>query len=480
MSLRTTGRVLAVSALTVGSLSWPGVAVRADDVRTDTKLAGFGVTVEADALRVLLDDPKLEIPHPTGTAVLEADPNYTLASVSAGPNAHAITSTVWPGNLLGEGLAQVANGAPEYPLKGEALYPDKPYEDDGPGNGQLGHASAEGLVARATAGAAPADQPGQLTIGTANAVSSAQVDDKDVAVGTAFSAVKDVDLLAGIVHIGSVTTNLTTKADGHSTSATSTTTVTGLTIAGQAFTVDDKGLHAAGNGTPLQPLGTPQQVKDALGISVESVTASTTKTSNGISRVAGGLVIKVDTAPLRKVLSPATNVVNPVLNGLISQMPAQMQGNLYYFVKATPNITFVFGEANASSAATLPISFSFPPPTFPTGPGLGGPIGNPGTGTLSPGGSSVPPSLDPIPPGVVGAPPMTASGHPLPTVNASSAEDAGFSGVSGGLLVGALAVSGLIGWGLLRFLGLAGGGLLGIGCRLGAPTSVPDLRSVTA
>jgi hypothetical protein len=42
-----------------------------------------------------------------------------------------------------------------------------------------------------------------------------------------------------------------------------------------------------------------------------------------------------------------------------------------------------------------------------------------------------------------------------------------------------LLLSGLIGWGLLRFLALAGGALP-FGCRLGAPTSVPNLRSVTA
>src|SRR3982750_762081 len=112
-TMRTCARFAAVSALTLAWLPLGG-PIQADTVRTDTKLAGFSVGVEASPLRILIDDPKLQIPRPTGSAALEADPNYTLATVSAGPNAHALTSTLWPGNVLGAGLAQVADGAPAY------------------------------------------------------------------------------------------------------------------------------------------------------------------------------------------------------------------------------------------------------------------------------------------------------------------------------------------------------------------------------
>src|SRR4051794_7534152 len=148
-SLRSGARVAAVSLLTVAGLPLGG-PVSAADVRTDTKLAGFFVSVEASPLRILLDDPKLEIPHPPDTAVLEADPNYTLASVASGPNARAVAATFWPGNLLGEGFAQL--GSPTaYPLKAEARYPDKPYTDSGKDGGQLSNAAANGLDATATA-----------------------------------------------------------------------------------------------------------------------------------------------------------------------------------------------------------------------------------------------------------------------------------------------------------------------------------------
>lgn len=474
--VRSASRVAVVSALVVGSVPVGGL-VHADDVRTDTKLAGFAVTVEATPLRVLLDDPKLEVPRDPGTAVLEADPNYTLASVKAGPNAHAITSTLWPGNLIGAGLVTLTNGT-AYPLKGEARYPDKPYEQAGPDGGQLSSAKAEGLEATAVADGTPTDKPGEVMVGGVHAISNATVDAKDVAVGTATSAVHDVDLLGGTIHIGSVVSTLTTKADGKKPVSSGTTTVSGLTIAQQSFSVDDKGLHAAGNGAGLPGLETPAQVRDTLGITAKLIDQTTAPTVNGTSRTAGGLVITVNTGPLRKALSPVTGQLNPVLVGLIGNLPPDQQGNFYYFLKATPTITFVFGAANASSAATLPLKLTFPGfgnPVFPTVPGST--IGTGPVPGVAPGGTAD------IPPGAI-APPIV-DGKPVPpTVNGSGLTLAGnsgdgFSGIGAGYVALALAGAALAGWGLLRFLGLTGG-LLGIGCRLGAPTSVPNLRSVTA
>lgn len=476
-SLRTCARLAAAFALTVAWLP-AGGPVQAEAFDTETSLAGFSVGVEATPLRILLDDPKLEIPRPTGSAALEADPNYTLAAVSAGPNALAITSTLWPGNLLGTGLAQVAPNAPPYPVKGEARYPDKPYAANGVDGGALSGARAEGLLATATADGTPTNKPGQVTVGGATSTSTATVDGKDVAVGSALSAVKDVALLGGIITIDSVTTRLVTRADGTTPASSGSTTVEGVTIAGQAFTVDDKGLSAGGQGSSLPPVSTPQQVKDLLGISAVVMPQTTTKTGNGVSRVAGGLVVTVNTGPLRAALGPVTGQVNPVLNQVISQLPPEMQGQLYYLVKATPSVTFIFGAANSASAATLPISFDFPPPAFPS---IGGVVG--GVPAGSPGGPTAvgaPPPLagtgvqSVVPP--VAAQPLVPA---LGTANVASARATGVGGVGAGQVLAGLLASGLIGWGLLRFLALAGGALP-YGCRLGAPTSVPRLRRVMA
>lgn len=484
-SLRAAGRVGAVSVLAVGLLPFGGT-VHADDIRTDTKLGGFAVSVEAAPVRILLDDPKLEIPHPTGTAVAEGDPNYTLASVAAGPNAHAITSTLWPGNLFGEGLGAITGG-PAYPLKGEARYPDKPYTANGVDGGSLSGARAEGLFATATADGTPTNKPGQVTIGGATSTSTATVDAKDVARGTATSAVHDVSLLAGLIHIGTVTTTLEASADGKKPAAKGTTVVSGLTIAGQGFSVDDKGLHAGPTSNGLPPLMTPAQLA-AAGITAQAINQTTTKTGNGIDRDASGLVIRVDTAPLRAAtngpLSPLYDALRSVIGqGPWGSVPPQIpspEGNLYYLLKATPNITFQFGAATSSAAATLPLSFSFPPPSFPSAPGglasgtvPGGVLpGNPGSAsTPTLGGTLAPSVATPGAPGPVVQAPGTAP--------AAASSPTGSGGIGALWPLAAVAASAGIGWLLLRLLGMTGG-VLGLGCRLGAPTSVPNLRSVTA
>jgi hypothetical protein len=485
--LQAGARVAVVTALVVGSLPLGGLG-HAADIRTDTKLAGFAVSTEASPLRVLLDDPKLDVPHDPGTAVAEGDPNYTLASVTAGPNARALTSTLWPGNLLGEGLGQLAGT--NYPIKGEARYPDKPYSSPGVDRGVVSSADALGLDALAKADGTPTNKPGQVTIGDITSRSHATVTTKDQALGEAFSAVKDIDLLGGVIHVGAVTTAITTQADGKKAVSTGSTTVTGLTIAGQAFTVDDKGLHAAGNGSALPSLATPAQVSQTLGISATALEQTVNTTRNGVSRAAGGLVIDINTGPLRALLSPVTGVTNPLLNGLIGSLPAQAQqaqGQLYYLVKATPHITFVLAQANASAAATQPLSFTFPSfgaPAFPTAPGAVAPGGAAlgSTGAPNPAsGAVITPSIATIPGGSAVVPRLAdqGGGSPVfqPTI-AGSSTDAGFTGIGAGPVLGALVGSAALGWLLLRFLGLAGG-VLGLGCRLGAPTSVPNLRSVT-
>ena len=477
--------LVTVLALT-GAAASVGAPASGETIRTDTTLGGFSIAVEAAPFKVLLDDPSLPIPRPEDAEVVAADPAYSAAFLDTGPNARAIGSSLWPGGLFGTGLPQVADGAPEYPVKAEALYPDKPYHATSvvDPTGALMNATALGLDALGTAKATPADTPGDVvSVGTVTSTSKATVDDKGNAIGTAVSRVSDVDLLGGIIHVGSVTTDLMTRGDGKKGASAGTTRVAGLTIAGQGFTVDEKGLHAAGSDTPL-PGVTVDQLQEQLGIRVEGISQTSSSGKESASRSASGLRIVVNTLPLKTALKPVTGPLYGPVATIVSSIPDPRSSYLFYLLNATPKITFVLGAGNSSTAATLPLAFDpgqFPPP--PVG-GLTPPVtgvgpGTSGTPPLDTGTTGTPPLVSGDPP--VLPPSGDGAGVPGPTVltpQASASEEQPFSGVGAGGVLLALAAAGALAVGLVRLQGLALlGGVLGAGCRLGAPSSIPDLRT---
>lgn len=463
-------RALLAVLILAGAMSAVGAPAVGDTIRTESGLGGFSVAMSAAPLAILLDDESLPIPRPPDTAVVEADANFTSTNLDTGPNARAVASSLWPGTLFGEGLPQVAPGAPQYPIKAHSRYPDKPFTAQGPDGGTFTSSSALGLDVSAVATGAPKAIPGAVDVGSISSASTATVTTKDVAIGTSVSKVSDLDLLGGLVHIGSVSTTITTRSDGKAPASSGTTTVSGLSVAGQGYTVDDTGAHAAGQTSALPAIGVDPL--KALGITISGVTQSSSKTADSATRTASGLRITVNTGPLRSLLNPATSPLNDPLGAIIAQFPPQMQSYLYYFVGTTPKITFIIGAGTGFTSAAQALSFDFPPlPELP-GPAFPPPSGNgPGLGTVGspavPEGAAVTPSL----PGAAG--PVAPSLAP----QASGTSDDPFSGVHAlALLVGGL-LAGLVGWGLLRVQGLAfGGAFLGPGCRLGAPTNLPDLR----
>jgi hypothetical protein len=471
MSARRARSLLTVLTLTgaMASLAAPAVG---EDIRTDTTLGGFSVAVDAAPFKVLLDDPSIPIPRPEDSPIIEADPSYTAANLDTGPNSRAIGSTLWPGNLLGEGLTQVAPGAPPYPVKAEARYPDKPFTSQAQDNGTFMNASAMGLDVVGTAQGAPRDIAGQVALGGISSKSAATVLE-GVAQGISTSRVSDIDLLS-VIHVGSVSTSVITKSDGKKPVSSGATTVSGLSIAGQPFTVDDTGLHAGPATTGLPGL-TVDQLK-AAGIVVDGVLQERTATADTATRTARGLRITIDTGPFKAAVAPVTGALRGPLGQVISQIPDPRRSYLFYLLNATPRITFVLGAGSSTSAATLPISFSFPPPpAFP--PAIGGGLPPPagGSGGVPPGAFPVVQPPQPLP----GTEPVTVTPQsPVLTPQASSGSPADpFHGIAVGWLLAAAVVAGFGGWGLLRVQGLAlAGSLLGPGCRLGAPSSLPDLR----
>lgn len=447
------------------------------EIRTETTLGGYSIDTNAAPFKVLLDDPTLPIPRPPDSAVVEADPAYSHAVLDAGPTARGVGSVLWPGALIGDGVGTITEGEVEsYPLKAEARYPDRPYIATNQDGGAIMRGEALGLDVMGMARMTPADDPtGQLDVGFVSSKSTATVKD-GVAVGTSVSRVTDVSLLGGIIKVGSVSTTLTVKSDGKKGASAGSTVVTGLEIGGVGFVVDEQGARPVGVPAPGSgplPTGAGDPLK-ALGITVSGISQDATQDANNATRDAKGLRITVDTAILHSALDNVPSPITDAVYGLISQLPKEIQGYVFYAVSATPKITFILGAGQGRSAATLPLSFSFPPlpPMPPTD--FGGPVGSdPLGGAVDPG-----PGLGGVgtvvPPAGTGNQGPTVAGPSLRPV-AEQSEDP-FSGIPPSLLLLVAASAGLAGWGLTRLS--AGAMVVAVAgpCPISSTSALPDLR----
>jgi hypothetical protein len=449
-----------------------------DQLRTDNGLGGYSVSMNAAPFKVQLDDPSNPLPRPIDGPIVEANPSYTEAALDTGPTSRGVGSYLWPGGLIGEGLPQVAPNAPVYPLKAEGRYPDKPYVETKQDNGALIKGSALGLDVVGYARANPADVPGTISLGTVASTSTATVTPKDVALGTAVSSVSDVSLLLGVITVGSVTTSITTQSDGKKPTSSGSTVVSGLTIGGVGYVVDDKGARPVG--TPLTqgsgPLAIPPtDPAKALGITVSGIAQTSSANENSAKRDAKGLRITVDTVLLRQQLNKVPSQITDALYGVFQKAPAEVKGYLFYSLSTTPKITFILGAGQGVAAATTPMSFSFPP--MPPGlPQQGLPGVPAGPQVMPPAAPAAP--VVPVAPVVPPAPNAPVVAAPPLTPTSSTGPPGGpFRGIPALLLVVAVLAAGLGGWLLMRVQSLAlGGGLLGGGCALGAPSNLPDLR----
>jgi hypothetical protein len=195
---------------------------------------------------------------------------------------------------------------------------------------------------------------------------------------------------------------------------------------------------------------------------------------------AQGLVLTVDTKPLRSAL----NAPFGLLRQIVSKLPSQLSDQLGPLLNLAPKFVVTIGDVRTSASASegfdgggLPSGPTTPPaggttPSTPadTGGGAVGGGGNSGGGDLGASGpiggndAAAPPAGDGNTPNVIPPSTQTPAAFSLP----------GLGDVPRAMILGGVVVAAALGW-LLR---TAGGFLLGGArtCRYGLASGVPDLR----
>jgi len=441
------------------------------------QFGGFDNFGFAAPVSMLVYEPFIPVPtEPQG----ELRYSYTEATLQSGPFGASTASSVWPGATLATGLPAFNSHLPNYPIQTGATYPgDKnetsshnsyPVPTAGPAQ-MSASASATKVTATSDTGASSTGSPVSFT--QASSTTTDTVDSSKVT-STAVSDIQNFGLMGSIIQIQHVHSVAHAESDSTKGVVSGSQTVTGLTIAGQSFTVDDKGvhppsqLHVPGITLPGVPK-TGAQLLSQLGISISAPGfVSTVQGTHG--QVSGqALVISIATAPFKKALDslPIRQLIALTPNPCVPQLSASPTGpclhdQLDAVLSLSPRFVVPIGNVSTSSNAVP--QFVVPPVTSglgltPTTTTIAGTPGTPGT-----------PGSPGISTGNGGAPGPQVAG---PATTTAAEFPAGYGGLKGAALLGALAA--LLTWYGVRNLGL---GVVGgfAGCEHGAPRTMPDLR----
>ena len=376
--------------LLVVALSLPSPAQAAEP---GSGFASYGLTANAPGLAVegFYRDVALTVPETTST--------LTTGGVGA-----ALATMAWPGPIFGNLGTTILVLSDKAPPQVTALNDPARAEARSGGTQKSSFTSLPGtdLEAKATNDAVSASShtgsqqlPGS-TVGSFSGDTTTWFTGPLMAKGTAKGVTHDVSLAAGAVHIGAVTSTAEATTDGVTADGKGTTTVSGMTVAGVPVTVDQDGLHVAGQSAPLATQTVTDAVK-ALGLTAVLTQPRVTRSAGQVSVTAGALVLMYS------------------------------QGASTY--------AFTIGRAAVGLTASRTSSTGGLPPL---------PLGTAGTGVASLPRSAAPtlgsPGSQAIPPAV------SASRGPLPTVVATvkSAVVALSHGASGLATAGLLAAAGLL------------------------------------
>jgi len=205
--------------------------------------------------------------------------------------------------------------------------------------------------------------PQQLTVSSGSAHATVRVVG-DRVISTVTERLQGV-VIAGAIDIGAIDSTVTTTAvSGHLGAATGTLSVSGVTVAGQPATIDQGGIHLAGQSVPL-PLDPAQQVLQQLrqaGLEVKLL-APVLEVKAGHSAYDGAAVEITETFPD----SPVSQIPGGSGSGISIRLGGARASAVAvpFTVPGLPSLGFSAPAVGAPAG-------SVPPPAPPAAPGSSG------------------------------------------------------------------------------------------------------------
>jgi hypothetical protein len=321
-------------------------------------MGGYNVNASGAPVSMLVYEPVFPIPVDPGEPHMEGTLSYTATRLANGPQARALSSSIWPGTAFGDGFATICECDEDWFVRADARYPDGEQEVEQAlptGGGMRAAANGVDVVSTAQAGESPNEEA--MVYGDMRSRSTSTVEDA-VAIATADSRVQEISLLGGVITIESVRTKLTATSDMASAATEGRTKIDGLVIGGYGYAVDEDGLRPVEEDEPQEgivPLPSEEapgeaELSEHLGIEVELVPHEEEITDADARRKAGGLRVSIDTATIKD---------SAQWNDIVGALPPELAVHFAAVLALGPQIDFVFGRAEVHAAATEPIDLDF-------------------------------------------------------------------------------------------------------------------------
>ncbi len=419
-----------------------------------SSLGGFQLSAAGAGISASYEQPNFPVP---ATPTFELNLGYSHATYDFGPIGQATASTLWPGQVIagsGSQLGALFPGvplppAPNWPVQAHSAYPQGPTSarDDQGAAVMSSSTSPTASVASASigSGGTAAVPSGIATIQSAASNAESTVKGGEATARTQ-ATVHGVDILGGLVRVSTIVSSATGSSNGTRPSLSGTSTLSGVSVAGQSVEVGPGGISGGSKTVPLPSLPLPlgqgtlsvNQILSEAGISIGLANPSGGVNGPEGTRELQGLQVKINLATL-----------DSAAGKLSALLPPQVTANLPLPVPDEQVLVLDIGWVSVAAAATPPFDLSFPRFTggssLPSTAGAGS-LPSPYSAAAAPGASG---GITSGPSGSTGSPAGAGSSSPAASPRAllalAGAEPAAlFRGIGKGLLVLALLL-GLVG-----------------------------------